>query len=143
MDSLLMALIIVGIVALSILSLVFIYLFALTRRTHIVMKKFDYIVEDMTYKMESLNVTVDAINKVSNYVLTFDSFTKKSVSSLIKLISQNRNFIYSFFNKMKNNVQTSPAVQVAKKPTTKSVPKSKTTNSLKKNSIKTNKGTKK
>lgn len=141
MDTTLLILIIVGITALVILSFVLLYSLSLIRRTNIVMKKIDYLVEDVTYKSESLNVAVEAINKISNYVLTFDSLTKKGFSSLTKLVSENRNYFYSLISKWKaTKEQTDDKNEMTKKPksTTKkdTTNKESTNNSLKNETLK-------
>lgn len=80
------------------------YLISIFRRLNIVLKKVDYLVEDITYKSESLNVGVDAINKVANYVLTFDTLSKKGLTSFAKIIAENRNYIFSFAEKLRKTV---------------------------------------
>lgn len=104
MDTILLVLTITGIVGLVILSLVLLYTISLIRRTNIVMKKVDYLVEDITYKSESLSVSVEALNKIANYVLTFDTLSKKGYKSLLKLLSENRNYFYEIADKLKESV---------------------------------------
>jgi hypothetical protein len=101
MEPEILALVILGSIALGILSIVLIYSLTLLRRTNIVMKKVDYLVEDVTYKTESLSTSVEAVNKISDYVLAADSFSKKGFSSLLKLFTQNKNFFYELIDKIK------------------------------------------
>lgn len=79
------------------------YLIAILKRTNVVMKKVDYLMEDITYKSESLNVTVETLNKLSNYLLLFDSSSKNGIKALVKLFSENRNYFYSFADKLREN----------------------------------------
>jgi hypothetical protein len=121
MEPALLALIIMGSVTLGIASLILLYTFVVLRRRNIVMKKVDYLVEDLTYKSEALSVSVDAVNKISNYVLAADSFTKKGFSSLLKLFTQNKNFFYELIDKIKDGESTKKTTAkkaVAKKATT-------------------------
>ena len=97
-------LIIVGIVLLILLSIASLYLIASLRRKNVVMKKVDYLVEDITYKSESLNVTVETLNKLSNYALTMDLVSQKGFKSMVKLVSENRNYIYTIIEKLRNDV---------------------------------------
>jgi uncharacterized protein YoxC len=132
MDTPILILVIVGITALITLSVVLLYFISLIRRTNIVMKKVDYLVEDVTYKSESLNVAVEAVNKISNYVLSFDTLTKKGYKSLIKLLSENRNYFYEIAERLKTDVKkkqsSKPATKTtAKKPAAKKPVAKKTT----------------
>jgi len=143
-ETILIILIITSIVAIIALTIVLLYTLTLIRRTSIVMKKVDYFVEDLTYKSESLNVAVEAVNKVSTYVLSFDSFAKKSLRSMFKIVSENRNYFYSFADRLKDEVEkdkkkrtetkktstskkTTAKKPAAKKTTAKKTPAKKTT----------------
>jgi len=101
----LLALIIIGVVLLLLLSLAAIYLIASLRRRNVVLKKVDYLVEDITYKSESLNVTVETINKISNYILSLDAVSQKGFKSMVKLVSENKNYIYSIVKKLQADVE--------------------------------------
>ncbi len=104
-DTALLALLIIAIILGLILIIVALYGVAAMRRRTVVLKKVDYLVEDITYKSESLNVTVETLNKVSNYALSMDALTKNGLKSSLKLISENRNYIYSILEKMRNDVE--------------------------------------
>ncbi len=104
-DTALLALLIIAIILGLILIVVALYGVAAMRRRTVVLKKVDYLVEDITYKSESLNVTVETLNKVSNYALSMDALTKNGLKSSLKLISENRNYIYSILEKMRNDVE--------------------------------------
>lgn len=101
MNSALLALIIIGCVVLFLLGVFIVYLIILLRRSNIVAKKIDYLVEDVTYKAESLNIFVEAVNKTSGYLLAFDVISKRSLNSLLKILRENKNYFYYFFDKMK------------------------------------------
>lgn len=101
----LLALLIILIVLSLILLVVALYAVAAMRRRTVVLKKVDYLVEDITYKSESLNVSVETLNKISNYALSLDAVSKNGLKSTIKLISENRNYIYSILDKMRKDVE--------------------------------------
>ncbi|RLA68287.1 MAG: hypothetical protein DRQ78_01200 [Epsilonproteobacteria bacterium] len=102
-QTLYLTLLITSIIAIIVFIFVLLYLVSLIRRVNIVMKKVDYLVEDITYKSESLNVGVNAINKVASYVLAADAIGRKSYKSAMKLVSENRNYIFTFLEKLKEN----------------------------------------
>ncbi len=104
-DGTLLALLILLIVLAMVLIVVALYAVAAMRRRTVVLKKVDYLVEDLTYKSESLNVTVETLNKVSNYALSMDALSKNGLKSTVKLISENRNYIYSILDKMRQDVE--------------------------------------
>ncbi len=100
----LLALLIILIILSLILIIVALYAVAAMRRRTVVLKKVDYLVEDLTYKSESLNVSVETLNKISNYAMSLDAVSKNSLKTTVKLISENRNYIYSILDKMKKDV---------------------------------------
>ncbi|BDV03346.1 MAG: hypothetical protein HPPSJP_0670 [Candidatus Hepatoplasma scabrum] len=102
-DILIIILIAFAAVAILVLIIGLFYLISILKRTNIVMKKIDYLMEDITYKSESLNVTVETLNKLSNYLLLFDSSSKNGIKALVKLFSENRNYFYSFADKLREN----------------------------------------
>ncbi len=104
-NGLVLALLIILIILGLILILVALYGVAAMRRRTVVLKKVDYLVEDITYKSESLNVTVETLNKVSNYALSMDALSKNGLKATVKLISENRNYIYSILDKMRQDVE--------------------------------------
>ncbi|CAM9137701.1 hypothetical protein MYMA111404_03265 [Mycoplasma marinum] len=95
------ALVIIGIVAAILLIVAIFYAITAFRRMAITYKKIDYLVEDITYKSETLNSTVETISKVSNYLDIFEVVAQKNVKSAIKLVSRNRETIYSMAEKLK------------------------------------------
>lgn len=101
-----------------------IYGLAATRKKAVVLKKVDYLIEDITYKSESLNVSVETINKMSNYVMSIDSVSQKGFKQLLKFISENRNYIFAILEKLRSDVENDKG---GKKKTTKKVTAKKTT----------------
>ena len=63
--------------------------------------KIDYLIEDITYKSEMLNSTVETISKISNYVDAFELVTRKNMKSATKIISRNKDDIYKILNRIK------------------------------------------
>lgn len=118
-NGLLIALLVVLIVLSLICLVVALYGVAAMRRRTVVLKKVDYLVEDLTYKSESLNVSVETLNKVSNYALSLDAVSQNSLKSAVKLISENRNYIYAILDKMRKDVEVREAKDSKKKTTTK------------------------
>ncbi|AGM25439.1 hypothetical protein [Spiroplasma chrysopicola] len=71
------------------------------RKVAIAAKKFDYFVEDLTYKSEMLNSTVDTVVKISNYIDIFEAFTKRNVKAWVKVIARNKDIAYRLVDKLK------------------------------------------
>ncbi|WP_425379816.1 hypothetical protein [Spiroplasma endosymbiont of Stenodema calcarata] len=72
------------------------------RKVAIAAKKFDYFVEDLTYKSEMLNSTVDTVVKVSNYIDVFEAFAKRNVKAWVKVIARNKDIAYRIVDKLKD-----------------------------------------
>lgn len=72
------------------------------RKVAIAAKKFDYFVEDLTYKSEMLNSTVDTVVKVSNYIDVFETFAKRNVKAWVKVIARNKDIAYRIVDKLKD-----------------------------------------
>ncbi len=134
----LIALIAIAIVLLLLLVIAALYGIAGLRRRNVVLKKVDYLIEDITYKSESLNVTVESLNKISNYAMSLDAVSKNGLKSSIKLISENRNYIYSILEKMRSDVESREKLEKKStkkstaKNTTKATPSKSKTNTTKK-----------
>lgn len=90
------ALIILAIILCIVAILAFVYMIITFRKINIVAKKIDYFVEDATYKSEKLNVTVDAIVKLSNYVDVFELLIKQNAQSLVDYLTKNKENIEKF-----------------------------------------------
>ncbi|MCK5807269.1 MAG: hypothetical protein KAG91_02655 [Mycoplasmataceae bacterium] len=95
------ALVIIGIVAASLSIIAMLYLIASSRRKVIFFKKADYLIEDITYKSEMLNPTVETIAKVSNYIDVFDTIARKNMKSAARVVSRNKDDIYKIINRIK------------------------------------------
>lgn len=117
-DSLIIIILIIGIIVLVLLGIATLYLISTLRRRNIVLKKADYLIEDITYKSESLNVTVETINKLSNYALSLDTVSQNGLKSLLKFLSENRNYIYSIVERLRSDVENKEKTATKKKPTT-------------------------
>lgn len=95
------ALIVLGFIALSLLIIALIYAIIVARRKNILLKKTDYLVEDLTYKSEMLNSTVETVSKISNYVDMFEVVARKNIKSSAKLIARNKDDIYKIIDRIK------------------------------------------
>lgn len=60
------------------------------RRFLIVTKKIDYLVEDITYKSETLSPVVDSLLKLSNYVDVMEEIIKRNSESIKKVSNDNK-----------------------------------------------------
>ncbi len=89
------------IILLIVLILLLIYLFTVFRKLKIIFSKVNYLVEDVTYKLELMNSTVETIVKISNYIDTFEAITKRNVKAMTRLAIRNRDFAYKLFDKLK------------------------------------------
>ena len=101
MSELTTALIILSIVAVSFSIVAIFYIIAASRRRAIFMKKADYLIEDITYKSEMLNPTVETISKISKYVDIFEVVSRNNMKSATKLVSRNKDDIYKVLNRIK------------------------------------------
>ncbi|MDE6473424.1 MAG: hypothetical protein K2K73_03340 [Ureaplasma sp.] len=87
---LLNTLIILGIVLVSIMILATIYFVFALRKVSILTKKIDYLTEDATYKLEKLNVTVDALVKFSDYINVLETYLNKNTKVFIEYLANNK-----------------------------------------------------
>lgn len=94
-DIALVALPIIGVIAL-------LYLVFLLRQLTITSKKVDYFVEDMTYKSEMLNSTVETVVKVSNYIDAFEAIAKKNTKAAIRFAARNRDVAYRLADRVRD-----------------------------------------
>jgi hypothetical protein len=78
------------------------YLLLLLRQLTITSKKVDYLVEDITYKSEMLNSTVETVVKVSNYVDAFEAVTKKNAKAAMRLAQRNKDLVFRFADKVRD-----------------------------------------
>jgi len=92
---------ILGAIGLFLLIIFIFYLILTSRRANIVLKKVDYLVEDLTFKSEMLNSSVELVSKISDYLNGGDALLKGNFKSLIKLFFGNKNFFYEMINKLK------------------------------------------
>lgn len=81
--------------------IVCIYLIIAYRRTRIVAKKLDYLVEDLTYKIEVLSPTIDSIAKLGKFIDVFDAILKDKTQNLIKYTSKNEEDLYKVAKEVK------------------------------------------
>lgn len=78
------------------------YAIIASKKVAIVARKFDYFIEDLTYKSEMLNASVDTIVKMSNYIDIFEAFTKRNLKAWVKVIYKNRDIAYKLVDKLKD-----------------------------------------
>ncbi len=130
-DATLQALIITGIVAIILLSIAIIYWIIFTRKLSKTVEKVDYLVEDVTYKSESLSVAVEAINKTATQMLSFDAFAKKSMKSIFKLVSENKDGLTEYIENIRKNAKKRQQDDLKKSETKKAPAKKKTTKKAK------------
>ncbi|MBQ0045322.1 MAG: hypothetical protein KBS35_00315 [Mycoplasma sp.] len=92
-----------------------VYLIITFRKIHIVAKKLDYLVEDLTYKSEQLTPVVDSIVKISNFIDILDSVLKQKSQDLIKQSSGNKESIYKVAKEVKDEIKKLRNRKAAKK----------------------------
>lgn len=95
------AILIVSLIAISFSIIAILYIILAFRRVSLAAKKFDYLVEDLTYKSELLNNTVETISRFTTYFDAFEVVAKTNIKSMIRLVSRNRDLIYSMTTKIK------------------------------------------
>lgn len=76
--------------------LLIVYLFFVFRKISITTKKIDYLVEDITYKSESLSPVIDSLIKVSSYVNVIDLAIKRNSTTIENIIKNNQDSIKKF-----------------------------------------------
>jgi len=101
MSGLTTTLIIVSIIAISIAMVALVYITIAARRRAITMKKVDYLVEDITFKSESLSSTIETISKMANYIDAFETVARKNIKSATKLINRNKDDLYKIADRIK------------------------------------------
>lgn len=92
---------IIGIIAVSLSIIALLYIISSSRRKAIFMKKADYLIEDITYKSETLTSTVETVAKISNYIDVFETVARKNMKSAAKVASRNKDDIYKILNRIK------------------------------------------
>lgn len=95
------ALIVLGFIGLVLFIILMIALLFANQRRMRLYRKADILLEDLTYKAEILNPTVETLSKLANYIDVFEVFTRKSIKSAVKLIARNRDDIYKLLNRLK------------------------------------------
>lgn len=101
MSGLTTSLIIMSLIAVSLSIIAIFYIITASRRRAIFMKKADYLIEDITYKSETLNNTVETVAKIANYIDVFEVIARKNVKSAAKVVSRNKDDIYKIANRIK------------------------------------------
>lgn len=91
------------IVILLVLAILFVlYAIITMRKVGIAAKKVDYFFEDLTYKSEMLNATVDTVARITNYMDIFDAFAKRNVKSWVKVATKNKDIVYKLVDKLRD-----------------------------------------
>lgn len=101
MNGLITALIIVSLIGIILIIIALLYGIAATRRRAIMIKKLDYLIEDITYKSEMLNSSVETVSKIANYIDVFELVARKNIKSIAKLLARNKEDIYKILNRIK------------------------------------------
>lgn len=94
------------IVLLALAILLVLYAIITLRKVGIAAKKVDYFFEDLTYKSEMLNATVDTVARVTNYLDIFDAFAKRNVKSWVKVATKNKDIVYKLVDKLRDFANT-------------------------------------
>ncbi|AKU79397.1 hypothetical protein [Spiroplasma turonicum] len=90
------------IILLAIAIILALYSIITLRKVGIAARKVDYFFEDLTYKSEMMNATVDTIAKVTNYFDIFDAFAKRNVKSWVKVATKNKDVFYKLVDKLRD-----------------------------------------
>jgi uncharacterized protein YoxC len=101
MNQLTQSLIIILIIVASFGLIAILYSILVSRRKSILLKKTDYLIEDLTYKSETLNSTIETVAKIANYIDVFEVIARKNIRSGAKLISRNKEDIYKILDRLK------------------------------------------
>ncbi len=82
------------------ISLLCVYGAIVLRRFLIVMKKVDYLVEDVTYKSETISPILDSLLKVSSYVDVMDDIIKNNAEQIKKVTNDNKVALTKYKNQL-------------------------------------------
>lgn len=99
--------------------LVLLILFWFIRRSLNVLKKVDYLVEDITFKSESIKPVFDATITLSNYVNTLEKVANENLSDLVNLFSNNNVEMQAIIENIKKIMVNSQKSNIVK---TKNLP---------------------
>lgn len=109
-------LIILGLIVLSLIILLILYLFIALRKAIVATKKIDYFVEDATYKLEKLNTTIDAINKLSAYAHIFELFLEQNSNTITEYLNKDESGLKKFENFIKKEIDNNINNKTKKEP---------------------------
>ncbi len=101
MNQLITALVIVSLIGIILIIIALLYGIAAIRRRAIMIKKLDYLIEDITYKSEMLNSSVETVAKIANYINVFEVVARKNIKSGAKLIARNKEDIYKILDRIR------------------------------------------
>ncbi|WP_128008757.1 hypothetical protein [Mycoplasma sp. ATU-Cv-508] len=101
MNQLIIALLIIGLIGTILAIVALLYGIAALRRRTIMIKKLDYLIEDVTYKSEMLNSSVETAAKMANYLDVFEVVARKNIQSLAKLMARNKEDIYKVLDRVR------------------------------------------
>lgn len=90
-----------GIALLVLMFFATLYSFLVMKRFDNAAKKIDYFFEDIAYKSEMLNSSVETISKLSNYIDVLDAFTKRNLKSWVKVATKNKDIVYKLVDKLR------------------------------------------
>ncbi len=95
----------IGLIVLIIVGiLVLLYLLFLLFKINKTLKKVDYAVDDVIYKLDLLNHPLETVKKLFNYIDIFDIVSKKNLHSLLKWLKRNNFVLYKFIDVAKKTV---------------------------------------
>lgn len=84
------------------------------RRSLNVLKKADYLIEDITFKSESLKPVFDAAITLSNYFNTAEKVANENLSDIINLFSKNNIEVQTIIENIKKIMENSQKNNIAK-----------------------------
>lgn len=80
----------------GLISLMCLFALWILRRMSIIGKKVDYLVEDITYKLETLSPFIDSLLKLSSYLDVVDVIIKQNGKDIKKIVNDNKPAIAKF-----------------------------------------------
>ncbi len=97
-------LIIIICVAACIFILVCLFGLLLLRRFSILIKKLDFLVEDITFKSENIAPFLDSLLKITSYVDVLDVIVKKNINGIKKVVENNASNMKKMMNELEKAV---------------------------------------
>lgn len=94
--------------------IVLIYFLWFIRRSMNVVKKVDYLIEDITFKSESLKVVFDAAISLSTYFNSLENIINDNINNLVNLFNTNNKEVADIVQNIKEIINNAKKTNITK-----------------------------